>query len=209
MSLYDYLKANFKDDGEPILTSELPCSSKGYLRQQLKELVDQGKLWRFMPGIYYLPFKNSMNKDGFIKFFLIYQKKYLTNKNKIFGYMTRFSLYNDWQFSTQVPYVPQICTNNTSCDRLVTIGKSKYLLYKPRTIISNENVNELQFLDLMENLFAMTEVRGEEMDIRLQIYLEENEIDFCRVKELICFYPAKNKIIQNMEKVGLQYLINS
>ncbi|WP_164954427.1 hypothetical protein [Succinivibrio dextrinosolvens] len=66
MSLYDYLKANFKDDGEPILTSELPCSSKGYLRQQLKELVDQGKLWRFMPWIYYLPFKNSMNKDGFI-----------------------------------------------------------------------------------------------------------------------------------------------
>ena len=95
MKLYDYLLENFKADGEPILTSELPCNSKVYLRQQLKELVDQGKLWRFMPGIYYLPFKNSMNKDGFIKFFSIYHKKYLKNKNKIFGYYTRFSLYNN------------------------------------------------------------------------------------------------------------------
>jgi len=63
MNLYDYLIENFKADGEPILVSELPCNSKGYLRQQLKELVDQGKLWRFMPGIYYLPFKNSMNNE--------------------------------------------------------------------------------------------------------------------------------------------------
>ena len=208
MSLYDYLKANFKDDGEPILTSELPCSSKGYLRQQLKELVDQGKLWRFMPGIYYLPYEWRGTK-GPLKFNRLILKKYYRNKNEIYGYSTRFSLYNDWQFSTQVPYVPQICTNKTSCNRIIDIDDSKFFLYKPRTFITKENVNELQFLDLMENLFTMTEVRGEEMDIRLQIYLEENEIDFCRVKELICFYPAKNKIIQNMEKVGLQYLINS
>ena len=208
MSLYDYLKANFKDDGEPILTSELPCSSKGYLRQQLKELVDQGKLCRFMPGIYYLPYEWRGTK-GPLKFNRLILKKYYRNKNEIYGYSTRFSLYNDWQFSTQVPYVPQICTNRTSCNRIIDIDDSKFFLYKPRTFITKENVNELQFLDLMENLFTMTEVRGEEMDIRLQIYLEENEIDFCRVKELICFYPAKNNIIQNMEKVGLQYRINS
>ena len=208
MSLYDYLKANFKDDGEPILTSELPCSSKGYLRQQLKELVDQGKLCRFMPGIYYLPYEWRGAK-GPLKFNRLILKKYYRNKNEIYGYSTRFSLYNDWQFSTQVPYVPQICTNKTSCNRIIDIDDSKFFLYKPRTFITKENVNELQFLDLMEKLFTMTEVRGEEMDIRLQIYLEKNEIDFCRVKELICFYPAKNKIIQNMEKVGLQYLINS
>ena len=205
MKLYDYLLENFKADGEPILTSELPCNSRTYLRQQLKELVDQGKLWRFMPGIYYLPFKNSMNKDGFIKFFSIYQKKYLKNKNKIFGYYTRFSLYNNWQFSTQVPYVPQICTNNTSCNRMVSICKNKYSLYKPRTIITKENVNELQFLDLMENLFTMTEVRDEEMDFRLQIYLEENKIDFTLVSQLIDLYP---KIVYtNMKKVGLLNLL--
>jgi len=205
MKLYDYLLENFKADGEPILTSELPCNSKVYLRQQLKELVDQGKLWRFLPGIYYLPFKNSLDQDGFIKFFSIYQKKYLNNKNKIFGYYTRFSLYNNWQFSTQVPYVPQICTNNTSCNRMVTIAKSKYLLYKPRTIISNENVNELQFLDLMENLFTMTEERGRDLDLRLQIYLEENKINFSLVKELIDLYP---KIVYtNMKKVGLLYVL--
>ncbi len=205
MKLYDYLLENFKADGEPILTSELPCNSKVYLRQQLKELVDQEKLWRFMPGIYYLPYEWRGTK-GPLKFIRLILKKYYRNKNEIYGYSTRFSLYNDWQFSTQVPYVPQICTNKTSCNRMVSIGKSKFLLYKPRTIITKENVNELQFLDLMENLFTMTEVRDEEMDFRLKIYLEENRINFSLVKELIDLYP---KIVYtNMKKVGLLYVLH-
>ena len=205
MKLYDNLLENFKADGEPILTSELPCNSKVYLRQQLKELVDQGKLWRFLPGIYYLPYEWRGTK-GPLKFIRLILKKYYRNKNEIYGYPTRFSLYNDWQFSTQVPYVPQICTNKTSCNRMVSIGKSKFLLYKPRTIITKENVNELQFLDLMENLFTMTEVRDEEMDIRLKIYLEENKINFSLVKELIDLYP---KIVYtNMKKVGLLYVLH-
>ena len=200
MKLYDYLIENYKADGDPILASELPCNSKVYLRQQLKELVDKGKLWRFMPGIYYLPYEWRGTK-GPLKFIRLILKKYYRNKNEIYGYSTRFSLYNDWQFSTQVPYVPQICTNKTSCNRMVSIGKSKFLLYKPRTIITKENVNELQFLDLMENLFTMTEVRDEEMDFRLKIYLEENKINFSLVKELIDLYP---KIVYtNMKRVGL------
>ena len=205
MKLYDYLIENYKADGDPILASELPCNSKVYLRQQLKELVDKGKLWRFMPGIYYLPYEWRGTK-GPLKFIRLILKKYYRNKNEIYGYSTRFSLYNDWQFSTQVPYVPQICTNKTSCNRMVSIGKSKFLLYKPRTIITKENVNELQFLDLMENLFTMTEVRDEEMDFRLKIYLEENRINFSLVKELIDLYP---KIVYtNMKKVGLLYVLH-
>ena len=140
-----------------------------------------------------------------LKFIRLILKKYYRNKNEIYGYSTRFSLYNGWQFSTQVPYIPQICTNKTSCNRMVSIGKSKFLLYKPRTIITKENVNELQFLDLMENLFTMTEVRDEEMDFRLQIYLEENKIDFTLVSQLIDLYP---KIVYtNMKKVGLLNLL--
>ena len=205
MKLLDYIKENYKEEGEPILASELPCKSKGYLRQQLKELVDVGKLRRFLPGIYYLPFKNYANKDGFIKFFSIYQKKYLRNKDKVFGYYTRFSLYNAWQFTTQVPYVPQICTNNTCCNRMVTIANSNYFLYRPKTIISNKNVQELQFLDLMENLFKMTEVRGKEMEIRLRIFIDEVKPDFSIVKKLIDLYPSI--VCKNMEKIGLLYLL--
>ena len=57
MDLYNYLKDNYKDEGDPILASELPCNSRTYLRQQLKKLVDAGKLIRFLPGIYYLPYE--------------------------------------------------------------------------------------------------------------------------------------------------------
>lgn len=200
MNLYNYLKDNFESNGEPILASELPCNSKVYLRQQLKELVDQGMLWRFMPGIYYLPYEWRGTK-GPLKFNRLILKKYYRNKNEIYGYSTRFSLYNDWQFSTQVPYVPQICTNKTSCNRIIDIDDSKFFLYKPRTFITKENVNELQFLDLIENLFTMTEVRGKDLELRLQIYLEKNKINFSLVKELIDLYP---KIVYtNMKRVGL------
>lgn len=200
MNLYNYLKDNFESNGEPILASELPCNSKVYLRQQLKELVDQGMLWRFMPGIYYLPYEWRGTK-GPLKFNRLILKKYYRNKNEIYGYSTRFSLYNDWQFSTQVPYVPQICTNKTSCNRIINIDDSKFFLYKPKTFITKENVNELQFLDLIENLFTMTEVRGKDLELRLQIYLEKNKINFSLVKELIDLYP---KIVYtNMKRVGL------
>ena len=200
MELFDYIKENYREEGEPILASELPCKSKGYLRVQLKELVDQGKLWRFMPGIYYLPYKfRSLN--GCIRIDLLEEKKFYRNRDDIYGYETRFSLYNNWQFSTQVPYIPQICTNKTSCNRIVNLGKSKYYLYRPRILICKDNVNELKFLDLMENIFTMTEVRGKEMDIRLQIFIDEVKPDFEKVSKLIDLYPVV--VYKNLKKVGL------
>ena len=204
MKLLDYIKENYKEEGEPIFASELPCTSKSYLRQQLKKLVDEGKLNRALPGIYFLPY-DSIIPGGIIRMDKVIIKKYLRSKDEIYGYYTRFSLYNYWQFSTQVPYIPQICTNNTSTNRIVSIDGSKYYLYKPRILIKKENRNELMLLDLMENLFTMTEVRGKEMEIRLRIFIDEVKPDFSIVKKLIDLYPSI--VCKNMEKIGLLYLL--
>ena len=151
-----------------------------------------------------LPYKfRSLN--GCIRIDLLEKKKFYKNQDDIYGYETRFSLYNNWQFSTQVPYIPQICTNKTSCNRIVNLGLSKYYLYKPRILICKDNVKELKFLDLMENLFTMTEVRGKEMEIRLRIFIDEVKPDFSIVKKLIDLYPSV--VCRNMEKVGLLYLL--
>ena len=43
--VYDYIIKNYKK-GEPIFLAELPGNSKDYLRQEMKKLVDEGKLER-------------------------------------------------------------------------------------------------------------------------------------------------------------------
>ncbi len=45
--VYDYIIDNFSN-GEPIFLSELPGNSKDYLRQEMKKLVDEGKLTGWM-----------------------------------------------------------------------------------------------------------------------------------------------------------------
>ena len=47
--LYDYILKNYEKD-EPIFLSELPGDSRDYVRQEMKKLVDDGKLvpWQSM-----------------------------------------------------------------------------------------------------------------------------------------------------------------
>ena len=49
--LYDYIIDNFDKD-EPIFLSELPGNSKDYVRQEMKQLVDDGKVVRLYNGVY-------------------------------------------------------------------------------------------------------------------------------------------------------------
>lgn len=55
----DYLIENFTD-GEPIFLEEIPANSKDYLRQEMKKLVDEGRLERLYNGVYYLPYVTSL-----------------------------------------------------------------------------------------------------------------------------------------------------
>ena len=50
--VYDYIIENYKN-GEPIFLTELPGDSKDYLRQEMKKLVDEGKLERLYNGVYW------------------------------------------------------------------------------------------------------------------------------------------------------------
>ena len=53
--VYEYIVENFKT-GEPIFLSELPSESRDYLRQEMKKLVDEGKMERLYNGVYYLSY---------------------------------------------------------------------------------------------------------------------------------------------------------
>lgn len=63
-NLYDYLVNNFKLN-EPIILCNLKVDGMSYdnLRQQMKKLVDDGKVRRYENGVYYLPKPSILNLD--------------------------------------------------------------------------------------------------------------------------------------------------
>ena len=61
--LYDYLLENY-EEGEPIFLSELPGNSRDYVRQEMKKLVDEGKLERLYNGVYYLSYTTILGTKG-------------------------------------------------------------------------------------------------------------------------------------------------
>lgn len=61
--LYDYIFDNYEKD-EPIFLSELPGNFKDYIRQEMKQLVDEGKLERLFNGVYYLAYTTILGTKG-------------------------------------------------------------------------------------------------------------------------------------------------
>ena len=59
----DYIVENYTD-GEPIFIDELPGNSKDYIRQEMKKLVDEGRLERLYNGVYYLPYVTILGTKG-------------------------------------------------------------------------------------------------------------------------------------------------
>ena len=61
--VYDYIIENYKN-GEPIFLTELPGDSKDYIRQEMKKLVDEGKLERLYNGVYFLSYVTILGTKG-------------------------------------------------------------------------------------------------------------------------------------------------
>ena len=77
-NLYEYLVNNFKLN-EPIILSNLKVDSMSYdnLRQQMKKLVDDGKVRRYENGVYYLPKPSVLNLDLGLNPETVLEYKYL------------------------------------------------------------------------------------------------------------------------------------
>ena len=74
--IYNYIVENYKN-GDPIFFSELPGESKDYLRQEMKQLVDDGRLERLYNGVYYLPYQTILGTKGRVSMDRYIEKKYL------------------------------------------------------------------------------------------------------------------------------------
>ena len=151
--LYEYLLDTFGTN-EPISVSDIKYEtySRPWIDKELSKLCKAKKIIRYERGIYYIPSQTPfgasiLNPNKMIEY------KYIEKDGKINGFYMGLSALNRYGLTTQVPNTTEICTNNeTSKLRNVKVGNMSVTLRKSRTEITNENVDILSFLELMNSL---------------------------------------------------------
>ena len=195
--IYDYIIQNYKN-GDPIFLSDLPGASKDYLRQDMKQLCDDGRLERLYNGVYYLSYLTILGTKGKVSIDRYIEKKYLNTG----GYVTGLQLANKYGFTTQNPSCYEVCSNEaTTKQRKQVVDGNTIIVYKPMTVITEKNKAVLQFLDLMSVIDRYSEISGIELKSALKRYVKTAKVDFSVVKELMPLYP--DKVYRNIYDGGL------
>lgn len=199
--LYDYIVNNYDKD-EPIFLSELPGNSRDYVRQEMKQLADEGKVERLYNGVYYLSYMTILGTKGRVSVDKLVEKKYISYQGKVSGYITGIQLANMYGFTTQNPACIEVCSNEaTTKQRKLDIDGRKVIVYKPLAEINKENKSALQFLDLMSSIDKYSELSGEELEKKLREFVRAVNVDFMKVKEYISLFP--DRVFRNIYQGGL------
>ena len=204
--LYDYLIENYKAY-EPIFTSDIDLDIPGNsLRPMLKDLVDSGKLCRYDAGVYYLP--GDMKLKGLVPISVstVARCKYVNQKGKVRGYYAGYTFANQIGLSLQVPFVQEIVSNEASAKvREIEIKGQRFLLRKPRAVITEENYKVLQFLDFLVDFDKYLDGSVENVPTRLIQIIKDENITKNIIDTYISLYPTK--VYKNMYETGVVYAI--
>ena len=199
--LYDYILKNYEKD-EPIFLSELPGDSRDYVRQEMKKLVDDGKLERLFNGVYYLSYTTILGTKGKMSIDKYVDKKFIKSNGRVSGYITGIQLANMYGFTTQTPACIEVCSNEaTTKQRKLCIDGRNLIVYKPITEITKENQTALQFLDLMTNIDKYSEISGNLLRMKLKEFVNILNVDFSIVKRYIALFP--DRVYRNIYQGGL------
>lgn len=199
--LYDYILKNYEKD-EPIFLSELPGDSRDYVRQEMKKLVDDGKLERLFNGVYYLSYTTILGTKGKMSIDKYVDKKFIKSNGRVTGYITGIQLANMYGFTTQTPACIEVCSNEaTTKQRKLCIDGRNLIVYKPITEITKENQTALQFLDLMTTINKYSEISGNLLRMKLKEFVNILNVDFSIVKRYIALFP--DRVYRNIYQGGL------
>ena len=150
MEFFDYLVKTYGYN-EPILSGELSFETyfAPWIKKMLKKFCDEGRLIRFVKGVYYIPTDTPLGKSRLDPRKVI-AKKYINDGNGVIGYFSGVTFLNMQGLSTQVPNILEIYTNKEQAKvREVPVGTQKVLLRRARTEITSGNVATMSFLELM------------------------------------------------------------
>lgn len=189
--LLEYLQERYRVN-EPIFVSDiaLPVTNTN-LRQMFKVLCDSGQIMRYDTGIYYLKGKSKLKGGTVMSADEVARYKYISRNNQINGYYSGYTFANQLGLTTQVPFTIEIVSNYSSAKyREISLKNQKIILRKPRTQITNENCNILQFLDLLKDLEMYADDISDAAK-RLSAYAKELRLCRTEIDEYIGFFPER------------------
>lgn len=190
--LLDYLQKNYKVN-EPIFVSDidLPVTDTN-LRQMLKVLCDNGQIFRYDTGIYYMKGVSRLKGGISLSASEVARYKYISRNNQINGYYSGYTFANQLGLTAQVPYTIEIVSNQASAKcREVRLKNQKIMLRKPRTKITKDNYSVLQLLDLLKDWEKYVDDDMSMAAERIRAYIREICIRRTDVDEYIGLFPDR------------------
>lgn len=181
---------------EPIIVNELFHGLENHKEAvyvTLNRLASDGVIVNHAKGVYFKPKNTKFGKIGVDKKRLI-EKKYLKRNNVIIGYVTGPLLWNYWGLTTQIPNRIWIAQNIKQKKIDEDLG---VMLVKAKTVISENNIKALQFLDLIDQIEYIQDTEKDEI-IRKLIYIFKEKLtiyDKVVVIEEVKNYTKKVKVL--------------
>ncbi len=199
--LYQYILEHFGKD-EPIFLNELPGKSRNAVSQEMKTLVREGKIERLSNGVYYQSYTTILGTKGRMSVDKYVDKKFINAGGMVSGYFTGIKLANLYGFTTQIPSYIEVCSNAASTkQRKVNIDGRIIVVYKPVTMIREDNVTALQFLDFMSTVDRYSELQGDELKEKLREFITVINLDYNIVRKYISLFPYR--VYKNLYQTGL------
>lgn len=198
MNFMAYIERVFEPN-VPIFEKNLRIGgmSKSAVKQCFYRAAKSGDLIRVSNGVYAREDKQSVFPGVAVSADEIVRRKYLYGCNPmpglenlfVIGYYSGLTLLNLARISSQVPAVIEVVTNNTKSRKRVTkIRGATVILRKPKTEITFQNWQALQFLDLFSFL-EDDEVR--EYEKAIIDFANRNEIKKCTLEPYLSLYGMK------------------
>lgn len=158
----------------------------------LNRMVASGKLTKLSKGKYYKPEKTIFGDLDPSQYQVV--KDLLESNGKVIGYLTGYSIYNKFGFTTQVSNVIQIGRN----DIRPSFKRGNYSIEfsRQKNTISKENNPLLQLLDIIKTIKKIPDCTIKEACSILLIQLKEKSLeDLKRLVKLSMNYPPSTRAL--------------
>ncbi len=190
---------------KPIFTSEILEEmsefSRAYVFRLLKEAASKGELLKFEKGVYYVPTSTMYGKSN-LTLEQVISKKYIKDKDDVFGIYSGLMLKYNFSMTNQVPMTIEIITNNESTPiRRMKKDERTIVLRKSRTPINKKNVYAYTILELFNNINLEQYKKDKLVKKEITQYISKNKIKAKDVLELAVKFP--NKATKNIVESGI------
>ena len=204
MEFFDYLSDTFGTN-EPIFSTDIKFEdySKPWIAKQLTALCESGRLVRFERGIYYIPVNTPFGKSVLNPNKVI-ERKYIMDKGIASGFYSGMTALNKLGLTTQMPNTIEICTNNeTSKLRKIKVNSQNVVLRKARVKITNDNLNVIRFLDIMNTI--PTGFFDDDRKTVIIKWLADNKITRSSLLDYVPAFP--DKALRNLIESGVIFYV--